>query len=250
MSAPRAALVDAARWRLAGLLFRRPRAGWRDQLEALSSEVGDARLAEAVAAAGDATEGVYLGWCGPGGPVSPREVSYRPLEDPGRLLAEISAFHRAFAYRSDEDEPRDHVAVAADFAGYLTLKEAFAVATGREEAASTTRAARERFVARHVAPLARGMTRRLERAGEAPAWLAAAATALGALAGAGTGQPGDDGADDDAAFPRPGLDRGFPGCAVFEDEDGTFACDAGCRAASGEIASPPRNRGGKTGPRN
>jgi hypothetical protein len=212
-------LREAARWRLTGLLLGRPRPGWREEISALAAEVASPALAEAVTAAGEpgASEGAYLGLLGPGGPISPREVSHRPLRDPGRLLAEIATCHRAFAFRASAEEPADHVAVAADFAGYLALKEAFALAAGRTEEARTTREARERHVAEHVAPTARGMSRRCEALGTGPRYLPAALRALCELAGVDPAASDEEAAaQDGAAFLRPGID------------DTLFDCGAAC----------------------
>lgn len=195
-------LREAARWRVAGLLFRRPHAGWHEELRALSREVPDPQMAAAVADAASAAEGAYLAWLGPGGPVSPREVSYRPLEDPGRLLSELAAFHAAFSYTPGTEDPVDHVAVAADFTAYLVLKQAWALASGRETDAETTRASRVGFVERHVDALASGIASRIAADDRAPAWLRGAAAMLCALAGVDP----DRTIVDPASFLRPGLD--------------------------------------------
>lgn len=52
---------------------------------------------------------------GPGGLASPREVAYRGMGDPGQILSDILAFHEAFAFRPEAEEPPDHVAVEAGF---------------------------------------------------------------------------------------------------------------------------------------
>ncbi|HXV76123.1 MAG TPA: hypothetical protein VD788_07365 [Candidatus Polarisedimenticolaceae bacterium] len=176
-------LRDAARWRLAGLLMRLPRADRAREIELLAREADHPSLTAAVAAAVDATEGGYLALLGPGGPLSPREVSHRPLEDPGRLLAEIAAYHRAFGYRASAEDPADHLAAAADFAGYLLMKEAFAERSGLHRAAMTTREARAGFVDRHVRCTVRGMRRALEASGTPVPWLGAALEAIARLAG-------------------------------------------------------------------
>ena len=101
-----AALADAAAWRLIGVLFERPRTGWEDHVAALGHEVKDAMLSQAVIEArraatelGSSAASAYLSILGPGGTVSPREVAYRNREDPGGILADLSAFHTAFAFR-------------------------------------------------------------------------------------------------------------------------------------------------------
>lgn len=215
-------LREALRWRLAGLLLRRPEAGRREEIAALEREARDPDLSAAATGAGAASEGRYLALVGPGGAISPREVSYRPLEDPGRLLAGIAAFHEAFSYRCGVEDPRDHVAVAADFVGFLTLKEAYALETGRADDARTTREAREHFIARHLRATVRGMLRRLETIAGAQGPIAAALGALATLAGpAGEGDEPEPRLDD-ALLPRPGLDEvfqcgGIDGCAMRAD---------------------------------
>lgn len=216
-------LRASLRWRLAGLLLRRPRSGWREEIAALSREAGDPALAAAAACAGKASEGTYLALVGPGGAVSPREVSYRPLEDPGRLLAEIAAFHEAFAYRAGAEDPRDHVAVAADFVGFLTLKEAYARGDGRAGDARTTREARERFISRHLRATVRGMMRRIDGVAVPAEQVPAALAALATLAGPPSPEEQQEPRFDEGPFPRPGLDDdvfdcgGIAGCGMTTD---------------------------------
>lgn len=75
--------------------------------------------------------------------------------DPGRILADVLAFHAAFAFNPETEEPPDHVAVEAAFLGYLRLKEAYAACRkeGEGEAEVTAEAAR-RFCESHLAGLA------------------------------------------------------------------------------------------------
>jgi len=231
-------LREAARWHLAGLLMRRPRPERSERVAALAGESGDPTLADAASRYAEGSEGAYLAVLGPGGPVSPRLVGYRPLEDPGRLLAEIASFHGAFAYRVDAEDPPDHVAVAADFAGYLALKEAWAVNEGRHDDASTTADARARHVDRHVRPVARGMLARLAHIDWPEDHLTATLRAIASMAGAG--QPGPDASAElaeDAPFLRPGLDD-----AVFDCGDvargGTAPCAGGCPWAAADEGDP------------
>ena len=147
-------IAAAAEWRLLGLLLQRPRPGWHAQVGALGREVADKRLAAAAAAARDAQEGFYLAVFGPGGGVSPRAVSYRAFADPGGILSEIAGYHEAFGFRSDSEDPPDHVAVLCDFVSYLRFKEAYASACGEREAARLSAEARQYVVETHVAPIA------------------------------------------------------------------------------------------------
>jgi len=175
------ALAEAAEWRLLGLLFERPRPGWREAVEALSREVGDGDLRAAAAQAGEAEEGTYLRVMGPGGAVPAREAGYHVTGDLGNILADVSAFYEAFAYHPSAEDPLDHVAVQAGFAGYLRLKEAYARARGDEKNAETTAGALDRFIEAHLRVIAGPLARRL--AGTAPAYLVRAAASLVARAG-------------------------------------------------------------------
>jgi len=176
-----AALADAAAWRFLALLMERPRAGWIEEIRALSREVPDGELRAAAEEAERATEGEYLKIIGPGGRVSPREVSYCGRRDPAAVLADLSAFHRAFSWTPRAEDPMDHVSVEAGFAGYLRLKEAYAIARGSLAEAATAAEAMDLFVESHLRNLAGPMARRLETGGAS--WLSRAARALVARAG-------------------------------------------------------------------
>jgi TorA maturation chaperone TorD len=165
-----AALGAAAAWRLIGLLFERPRSGWEDEITALGNELQDATLQQAVAEArraisehGSSTvAAAYLAIFGPGGGVSPREVAYRGREDPGNILADLSAFHAAFAFHPRAEDPLDHVAVEAGFVGYLHLKEAFARSNADAEATRTSAEAAESFLTAHLRTFAEPLCHRLQ----------------------------------------------------------------------------------------
>ena len=164
MREPRVAalLRDAAEWRLLGLLLERPREGWRQEVEALRREVSDPEIgAAAEAARADATEGRYLALFGPGGPVSPREVTYRGMEDPGRILGDVMAFCDAFAFQPQTEEAPDHLAVEAGFLGFLCLKEAYARVRGHDEEAEVAARASERFREVHLGTFAWPVAERL-----------------------------------------------------------------------------------------
>jgi nitrate reductase assembly molybdenum cofactor insertion protein NarJ len=143
-------IAEAAEWRLMALLLERPRAGWHMEVAALAGEVSDHALRAAADGARVANEGEYLHLVGPGGLVSPREVSYRSFEDPGRILADLAAAYAAFAFEPRAEESPDHLAVEAGFVGYLLLKEAYALARDDREAASITAAARSGFLDAHL----------------------------------------------------------------------------------------------------
>jgi len=171
-------LAEAAAWRLLGLLFERPREGWWQDVEALSHVVTDPEIrAASDAVREEASEGQYLALLGPGGLVSPREVTYRGMEDPGHIVADISAFYEAFAFQPETEEAPDHLAVEAGFMGYLCLKEAYARARGNEEEAEVVVKAAERFRETHLSTHAWPVVERMEKAGVRYLSLAAAALA-------------------------------------------------------------------------
>ena len=175
-------LAEATTWRLLGLLFERPREGWWQDVEALGRAVTDPQIrAAADAAQEEASEGPYLALLGPGGLVSPREVTYRGMEDPGRILADISAFYDAFAFQPETEEAPDHLAVEAGFIGYLCLKEAYARARGNEEEAEVAATAAARFRAAHLSTHTWPVAARLETTGVR--YLILAATALATRSG-------------------------------------------------------------------
>lgn len=175
-------LSEAAAWRLLGLLFERPRQGWLEEVESLGREIRDPEITAAVdAAREEASEGLYLALLGPGGVVSPREVSYRGMNDPGQILADIRAFSEAFAFQPETEEPPDHLAVEAGFLGYLTLKEAYARARGNDEEAVVAAQAATRFREEHLATVVWSLADRLDKT--EVRYLSLAARALARRAG-------------------------------------------------------------------
>jgi len=170
-------LAEASAWRLLGLLFERPRDGWREDVEALSRVVSDAGITTAADAAHkEATEGLHLAILGPGGPVSPREVSYRGMEDPGHIIADIRAFYDAFAFQPQTEEAPDHLSVETGFVGYLCVKEAYARTRGNVDEAEVAEKAAARFCEGHLSPLAWSVAERLQAT--SARYLSLAATAL------------------------------------------------------------------------
>lgn len=165
------ALAAAVRWRLLGLLFERPRPGWLDEVRNLAREVTDPALEAVALEAERADEGNYLSVLGPGGAVSPREVAYRPMGDPGKILSEVSGYYRAFAHRPSAEDPADHVAIETGFVGYLMLKESYALARNDTDAARTTREAIGVFIRDHLGSFAEELSQRLtdSAAGHLPA---------------------------------------------------------------------------------
>jgi nitrate reductase assembly molybdenum cofactor insertion protein NarJ len=169
-------LLGAAEWRLLSLLLSRPNRAWRAEVAAVAAEVQDGDLRAAAEAAEAAGEGAYHALLGPGGPASAREAAHAGFLDPGRLLADLSTRYRAFAFAPRGEEPEDHLAVECDFAAFLHLKEAWALARADAEAAAVTREARARFLEDHLAAAGHGFARKLPAG--TPTWLEAAARAL------------------------------------------------------------------------
>jgi nitrate reductase assembly molybdenum cofactor insertion protein NarJ len=159
-------IEDSARWRLISLLFESPVAGWREMLIALASAVPDADLKEAAEAAqAEASEGLYYSLFGPGGPASPREVSYRRSVELGGLMSELAGYYDAFGYSPNSGEACDHVAVEAGFVGYLRLKEAYALACQESEHAETTADAMRHFIEDHLSIIAQPLGKVLDGTG-------------------------------------------------------------------------------------
>jgi hypothetical protein len=171
-------LQKAATWRLLGLLFERPRAGWQADVTSLAGQIEDEDVRCTAREAGRETEGIYLRCIGPGGIASPREVGYRTFDDPGWVLADVQRYYEAFGFRPSVEYPPDHVAVETAFVGFLFLKEAYARVGADPDGERTAREARERFLTEHLATFAAPLAERLADAGDAA--LVAAARALAA----------------------------------------------------------------------
>ena len=203
-------LRQAAEWRLIGLLFECPVKAWRDEVAALARDIEDSELAAAAGHALDeATEGLYHSTFGPGGPAPPREVSYLEAVQLGYLLAELTAFYDAFAYRPVTKESPDHVSVEAGFVGYLLLKQAYAMMRGDDEQASVTADAEATFRREHLASFADRLAATLKASGIA--YLAEAGHALATRVGPPPVAATPEGA------------RRLPVIQPFEDDD-EIAC--------------------------
>ncbi len=160
-----ALLHDAAAWRLISLLFECPVAGWRDQVTTLAAEVGDPMLKSAAAAGEEASEALYHTTFGPGGPASPREVSYHTTLLPGHLLGELTACYQAFAYAPALPEAPDHVAVETGFIAYLRLKEAYAHERGDPQQATVAATAARHLIEDHLSVIAEPLAKSLAASG-------------------------------------------------------------------------------------
>jgi len=155
----RALLEDAAAWRVIGLTFERPRGDWAETILAITgARTLDQRVTSLASRAVDeGSEAKFLAAFGPGGAVSPREVSYRFMGDPGRILAELRMMYDTFSYMPRTEEPPDHVSVEAGFVGFLRLKEAYSLMMRDEEVAIIIRDAAALFVREHLAFLTAGL---------------------------------------------------------------------------------------------
>jgi TorA maturation chaperone TorD len=181
-------LREAAEWRMLGLLFECPSDDWHRRVAALAPEMQDERLRDAAeAAAREASEGMFHAIFGPGGPVPPREVTYAGGVQFGYLLAELSAYYDAFAYRHTTDEPQDHVAVEIGFVAYLTMKQAFASYSGDAEHAAVTAEATAGFCADHLSRIAEPLASKLDAL--RPCYLTTAADVLFERVGRAPGRP-------------------------------------------------------------
>ncbi len=216
-----AAAREAAFLRLLGLLFERPRPAWADEVRSLAEEAADDRLREIARLALTVGEGEYLAAFGPGGFVSPREVAYGRFVDPGRVMAELSGIYTAFAYRPRAEDPIDHVAVEVGFAGYLALKEAYALSMEDRERADQARTARALFLDTHLRPLAAAIRARLT--GGAMPHLDGAAAVLAEWAGRPAAAATEAGV---AADPPASLAGGA--CAALVDGDDVDMTCGGC----------------------
>ncbi len=177
-----ALLREAAEWRLLSLLFECPGPEWREKVRALGAEVRDPALRTAAEEAlAEASEGIHHSILGPGGPAPAREVSYHDTVQLGYLMSELNAFHEAFAFRPRTIEAIDHVSVEAGFAGYLRVKQAFALAEGNTEAAALAEEAAKDFRSQHLVYVAEPLARSLSESGVG--YLAKAGQALLARVG-------------------------------------------------------------------
>lgn len=156
-------IEESVAWRMFSLAFERPRNGWRDHVASIASDSSDETVRSVAELAKEqSSEELFLNLFGPGGAISPREVAYRGLADPGHLLAELETIYGAFAYEPKSEECPDHVSIEAGFVGYLRMKQAFARIVGDEESEKIAAEAAELFLREHLAPVAHGLCQKLE----------------------------------------------------------------------------------------
>lgn len=170
-------IADAARWRLYSLLLMLPSTRRHAERAAVAREIGDPELLQLSQTAGPVSEGDYLALLGPGGRVSPRETGYRPLGDPGRILADLTGFYSAFAYSPGDEDPPDHIGVELGFVSFLRLKQAYALMREQQEAAQMAGEALNRFLEDHLGEFSAAFSNRLSRLG--PSWANATAEQVG-----------------------------------------------------------------------
>ncbi|MCI0411632.1 molecular chaperone TorD family protein [bacterium] len=155
-------IQHAAEWRLASLLLSRPGANWHGEVRSLARESLNKDLQKAATEAlSHASEEDYLALLGPAGHISPREIAYIGLEDPGLVIADLMNFYDAFHYEPHAEDPNDHIAVQTGFAGFLALKKAYAISTNNQEAHRITRVALKHFLGKHLTRMIRGMASNL-----------------------------------------------------------------------------------------
>lgn len=164
-------LETASRWRLLSLVFQYPSRRTRQELRRLAGSVrSDASVLakEWVGIPNRFAEAEYHRVLGPGG-VPPVESSYDPnaLAGRGPLLADIAAFHKAFAYAPlhPPAEVPDHIAAELDFLSYLAFKVAFARESGNTRHAQVTMKAYRAFLHDHLRNWIGNFGARLEQLG-------------------------------------------------------------------------------------
>ena len=156
-------LTEARDWQLLALVFSCPNPVRDAQIQELIDELETGDLRSAAEAAVRTRQEDYLAVLGPSA-VSSREVGYRPMGDPGKILAQLATLYDAFGFHPPANEPLDHVATELGFASFLCFKEAFARQNGEDQQAVSCTRARELLVADHLADLGAGLAERLSGA--------------------------------------------------------------------------------------
>lgn len=152
------------------------------------------RLGEAAAAAdADAVAAEHATLLDGAVRCSPYEGAWGPPQMSGKSaqLADVAGFYAAFGLApiAWNAELEDHVAVECEFAAALALKEAHALAAGRDDAVAVTREAAATFLRDHLGRWAQAFADDLGRQASTPiykeaarlldVWLAAEITRLG-----------------------------------------------------------------------
>ena len=124
-------LETAVAWRCASILFQSPTPEAHRDLVALVSELaaaGGEAVGRLAAVGFEEWAAEYHRVLGPGAcPASESSYDDNALAGRGPLLAGISGFYEAFAFKpADAEEVPDHISVELAFLAYLALKVAFA----------------------------------------------------------------------------------------------------------------------------
>ncbi len=162
-------LERATSYRFFSLYFRLPTEEVNAELASLSTEVPNelqelAEMRQQLTLQECAQE--FHRVLGAGGiPACASSYDDNALAGRGPMLADISGFYQAFAYRPEPPpaEVPDHLAVELDFLSYLAVKVAFALHEGCREEADITRQAFERFLTEHFRDWTQRFSAQLER---------------------------------------------------------------------------------------
>ena len=102
---------------------------------------------------------------------SPYETQYggAHIFQQAQDLGDIAGFYRAWGLEvSDQAKERlDHISIELEFTGFLTHKEAYALASGEKERAEICREAQRKFLNDHLGRWVAVFTKRLEEAAKA-----------------------------------------------------------------------------------
>jgi TorA maturation chaperone TorD len=143
-------------WRFASLLFQSPTADARSELGCLARELPSQwqpSAHELCMFPLDQWEVEYHRILGPGGcPAAESSYDDNALAGRGPLLARVSGFYKAFAYKADSSIPEvpDHLSIELGFLSYLSMKAAFAAHQQQSDQLAVTRDAYERFLQEHL----------------------------------------------------------------------------------------------------
>ena len=139
MSELRKWLDQAAIWRTASLLLHSPTGQVVQQLQMLIPELPEKQRSALQGLPFSALEMWQMEYhevLGPAGiPACESSYDTSALAGRGPLLAEVSGYYQAFAYRPESETPEtpDHASVELGFLSYLALKVAFAIHQGALE---------------------------------------------------------------------------------------------------------------------
>lgn len=155
-------LREASLYRLLSVLFRPPTLGLASEIAALAASAGlipaggipadvVSRLASLPGPDLDDEYHRTLGAAGPC-PCGESDFTAATLAGKGGLIGDVAAFYKAFSFdpAAEVQESPDHVAIELSFLGWLRLKEAYALWSGREDEAALCRDAADKFTRDHL----------------------------------------------------------------------------------------------------